>query len=55
VGENVVGMDVDAQLTKGKVTASPELKRRVDLFRKFWMERTAMSSFKLMWKTKNWA
>jgi len=27
------------KLTKGKVTASPELKRRVDLFRKFWMER----------------
>ncbi len=36
VGENVVGMDVEAKLTGGKVVSSPELKRRVDLFRKFW-------------------
>lgn len=36
IGENVVGMDVDASFANGKVTASPELKRRVDLFRKFW-------------------
>jgi hypothetical protein len=36
VGENVVGMDVDAKITNGKVTQSPELKRRVDSFRKFW-------------------
>src|SRR3972149_4051190 len=36
VGENVVGMDVESKLTNGKVTKSPELKRRVDLFKKFW-------------------
>jgi len=36
VGENVCGMDPEAQFTKGKVTSSKELKRRVDLFRKFW-------------------
>jgi hypothetical protein len=36
VGENVVGMDVEAKLQNGKVMSSPELKRRVDLFRKFW-------------------
>ncbi len=36
VGENVCGMDPEAQMTNGKVTHSKELKRRVDLFRKFW-------------------
>jgi glutamate synthase domain-containing protein 2 len=36
IGENIAGMDVQAELTKGKVTHSPELKRRVDSFRKFW-------------------
>src|SRR5512147_1809187 len=36
VGENVVGMDVESKLTGGKVVSSPELKRRVDLFRKLW-------------------
>jgi hypothetical protein len=36
VGENVCGMDVESQITNGKVTDSKELKRRVDLFRKFW-------------------
>jgi glutamate synthase domain-containing protein 2 len=36
VGENVVGMDLDAKIKKGKVTESKELKRRVDSFRKFW-------------------
>jgi glutamate synthase domain-containing protein 2 len=36
VGENVVGMDLDARIKKGKVTESKELKRRVDSFRKFW-------------------
>jgi len=36
IGENVVGMDVEAKLAGGKVMSSPELKRRVDLFRKFW-------------------
>jgi isopentenyl diphosphate isomerase/L-lactate dehydrogenase-like FMN-dependent dehydrogenase len=36
VGENVCGMDPEAQFTNGKVTYSKELKRRVDLFRKFW-------------------
>ena len=36
VGENVGGMDAEAQITGGKITNSKELKRRVDLFRKFW-------------------
>jgi len=36
VGENVCGMDPEAQFTNGKVTYSKELKQRVDLFRKFW-------------------
>jgi len=36
VGENVVGMDLDAKIENGKVTYSKELKRRVDTFRKFW-------------------
>lgn len=36
IGENIAGMDVQSELTNGKVTHSPELKRRVDSFRKFW-------------------
>ncbi|WXG43692.1 MAG: glutamate synthase-related protein [Promethearchaeati archaeon SRVP18_Atabeyarchaeia-1] len=36
VGENVCGMDAEAEFTDGKVTNSPELKRRVDIFRQFW-------------------
>jgi hypothetical protein len=36
IGENVCGMDVNTTLENGKVTHSPELKRRVDSFRKFW-------------------
>lgn len=36
VGQNIAGMDVQSELTSGKVTHSPELKRRVDSFRKFW-------------------
>jgi hypothetical protein len=36
VGENVCGMDMEADIKKGKVTYSKELKRRVDTFRKFW-------------------
>ncbi len=36
IGENVVGMDVASTFANNKVTASPELKRRVDLFRTFW-------------------
>ncbi|MEM2093918.1 MAG: glutamate synthase-related protein [Candidatus Bathyarchaeia archaeon] len=36
IGENIVGMDVEATISGGKVTHSPELKRRVDEFRKFW-------------------
>ncbi|MGD6810020.1 MAG: glutamate synthase-related protein [Candidatus Bathyarchaeia archaeon] len=36
MGENIAGMDVQAQFTDGKITHSPELKRRVDSFRKFW-------------------
>lgn len=36
VGENVCGMDMESKFEGGKVTYSKELKRRVDLFRKFW-------------------
>ncbi|WP_424357436.1 FMN-binding glutamate synthase family protein [Methanocella sp. MCL-LM] len=36
IGENICGMDMDAVITKGKVTKSPELKYRVDKFREFW-------------------
>lgn len=36
IGENVCGMDPEAIITDGKVTHSPELKRRVEAFRKFW-------------------
>ncbi|MCW3975619.1 MAG: glutamate synthase-related protein [Candidatus Bathyarchaeota archaeon] len=36
IGENVCGMDLDAKLTNGKVSESPELRRRVEAFRKFW-------------------
>ena len=39
VGENIAGMDVQAELTNGKVTHSPELKRRVESFRKFWDQK----------------
>jgi len=36
IGENICGMDMDAVITKGKVSRSPELKYRVDKFREFW-------------------
>ena len=36
IGENVCGMDPEAKIENGKVTHSPELKRRVEAFRKFW-------------------
>lgn len=36
VGENVCGMDPDSVITRGKVTSSEELKRRVNTFRQFW-------------------
>jgi hypothetical protein len=36
VGENVCGMDREAQITNGKIAHSKELKRRIDLFRKLW-------------------
>lgn len=36
IGENIAGMDVSASCTNEKVTHSPELKRRIDCFRKFW-------------------
>lgn len=39
IGENVCGMDPESIITGGKVTYSKELKRRVDLFRKFWDEK----------------
>ena len=36
IGENIAGMDVQTEFSNGKITNSPELKRRVDSFRKFW-------------------
>jgi len=36
VGENVCGMDMESKIENGKITYSKELKRRVDLFKKFW-------------------
>ncbi|MEM4576364.1 MAG: glutamate synthase-related protein [Candidatus Nezhaarchaeales archaeon] len=36
IGENICGMDPQAMFEGGKVVSSPELKRRVDAFRKFW-------------------
>jgi hypothetical protein len=39
IGENIAGMDVQAEFTNGKITHSPELKRRVESFRKFWDQK----------------
>ena len=39
IGENVCGMDSESKITKGKVTYSKELKRRVETFRSFWDEK----------------
>jgi hypothetical protein len=36
IGENVCGMDAEANIVNGKLEFSEELKRRVDAFRKFW-------------------
>ncbi len=36
IGENVCGMDPESKITKGKITHSKELKRRVEAFRTFW-------------------
>lgn len=36
IGENVCGMDVEARIEGSKVVYSPELKRRVEAFRRFW-------------------
>jgi len=36
IGENICGMDPEARFESGKVVHSPELKRRVEAFRKFW-------------------
>ncbi len=36
IGENVCGMDPESRIENGKVTYSKELKRRVDMFRRFW-------------------
>jgi glutamate synthase domain-containing protein 2 len=36
VGENVCGMDPDSTYAKGKVTSSPDLDRRIALFRELW-------------------
>ncbi len=36
IGENVCGVDPNLQLANGKVAHSPEMERRVRLFREFW-------------------
>jgi hypothetical protein len=36
IGENVCGMDPGSKYTKGKVTDSPDMKFRIDSYRKFW-------------------
>jgi len=36
IGENVCGVDPDAQITNGKLTYSKELKRRVETYRSFY-------------------
>ncbi len=36
VGENVVGVDKEAQIVNGKVTSSPELDRRIDSFFRYY-------------------
>lgn len=36
IGENVCGVDPDAQITNGKITYSKELKRRVETYRSFY-------------------
>jgi glutamate synthase domain-containing protein 2 len=36
IGENVCGMDPESKIENGKITYSKELKRRVELFRRFW-------------------
>ncbi|MCD6210199.1 MAG: glutamate synthase-related protein [Methanophagales archaeon] len=36
IGENVCGVDKDSVFTNGKVTKSPEMERRVRLFKEYW-------------------
>jgi glutamate synthase domain-containing protein 2 len=36
VGENVCGMDPDAEFSNGAITRSPELKRRIDTYKKWY-------------------
>ncbi len=36
VGENVCGMDPESTYTEGKVTESPDMRFRIESFRKFW-------------------
>lgn len=36
VGENVCGVDPESKFTEGKVVRSPEMERRIRLFREFW-------------------
>ena len=36
VGENVCGMDPDSEVVNGKVVSSPELKRRIDTYKKWY-------------------
>ena len=36
VGENVCGMDPNAQLTNGKISKSPDMEYRIKKFREFW-------------------
>lgn len=36
VGENVCGMDPEAEISQGKIVESPDLRSRVEAFREFW-------------------
>lgn len=36
VGENVCGMDIESRYTKGKIQHSPDMKFRIDTYRKYW-------------------
>jgi glutamate synthase domain-containing protein 2 len=36
IGENVCGVDKDAVFTNGKVAKSPEMERRIQLFKNYW-------------------
>ncbi|SKA74156.1 Glutamate synthase domain-containing protein 2 [Paucidesulfovibrio gracilis DSM 16080] len=36
IGENVVGVDRDSKIEKGRISSAPELDRRIDIYRKYY-------------------